>query len=74
MNQTATAAKAAPAPKTLNPTPSAITTTEQIVEIEPTFEQIRQRAFEIYLARGDEPGDDMQDWLKAERELRAGRL
>ena len=44
---------------------------EEIVETEPTFEQIRQRAYEIYLSRGDQPGDEFQDWLQAERELRA---
>ncbi|HEV2205560.1 MAG TPA: DUF2934 domain-containing protein [Candidatus Acidoferrales bacterium] len=69
MNHTATAAKAAYAPKASKPAPFAAT--EQIVEAEPTFEQIRQRAYEIFLARGDEPGDDLQDWLKAEHELRS---
>jgi hypothetical protein len=36
-----------------------------------TEEQIRQRAYEIFLARGAVPGDDLQDWLRAERELQA---
>ena len=35
----------------------------------PTQEQIRHRAYEIYLARGCAPGDPRQDWLQAEREL-----
>jgi hypothetical protein len=34
-------------------------------------EQIRRRAHEIYLARKGKPGDAMQDWLQAEKELRA---
>lgn len=34
----------------------------------PTEEQIRQRAYEIYLSRGSE-GDEISDWLMAEREL-----
>ena len=39
---------------------------------EPTEEEIRQRAYEIYLARGAAPGDEVEDWLQAERELRLG--
>jgi len=35
----------------------------------PTEEQIRQRAYEIYIKHG-EPGRDAQNWLQAERELR----
>ena len=38
--------------------------------IEPTFEQVSKRAYEIYLGRGSAPGDAMSDWLQAERELR----
>lgn len=37
---------------------------------EPTMDQIRARAYEIYLARGGRPGDSREDWLQAERELR----
>ena len=32
-------------------------------------EEIRRRAYEIYLERGDLPGDEIDDWLRAEREL-----
>ena len=36
-----------------------------------TFEQeIRLRAYEIFLERGAEPGHELSDWLQAERELR----
>lgn len=35
----------------------------------PTPEQIRARAFEIFLARGATPGDPVSDWVQAEREL-----
>lgn len=35
----------------------------------PTKEQISQRAYEIYLARGCEDGHDLSDWIEAEREL-----
>ena len=36
----------------------------------PTPDEIAERAFEIYLARGGEPGHEAEDWLQAERELR----
>jgi NADPH:quinone reductase-like Zn-dependent oxidoreductase len=34
-------------------------------------DEIRTRAYEIYLARGAEPGRELEDWLQAERELTA---
>jgi hypothetical protein len=34
-----------------------------------TPETIEQRAYELYLERGGENGDDLTDWLTAEREL-----
>jgi hypothetical protein len=34
-----------------------------------TEEEIRQRAYEIYLARGGEPGHELDDWLQAQGEL-----
>ncbi len=38
---------------------------------EVTEEEIRQRAYEIYLNRGAAPGFELDDWLQAERELRS---
>jgi len=38
-----------------------------------TRERIAKRAYEIYMGRGGEQGDEVQDWLQAERELRLGR-
>ena len=35
----------------------------------PSHEEIRLRAYEIYLERGGLPGDEVDDWLQAEREL-----
>ena len=35
----------------------------------PREEQIRIRAYEIYIERGGQPGYDLDDWLQAEREL-----
>lgn len=32
-------------------------------------EQIEARAHEIYIARGAEPGHELDDWLQAEREI-----
>jgi len=37
-------------------------------------EEIRRRAYEIYLERGEQPGRDLDDWLQAERELEGGML
>jgi hypothetical protein len=31
---------------------------------------IRTRAYELYESRGREPGQDEQDWLRAEQEIR----
>jgi hypothetical protein len=35
-----------------------------------TDADIARRAYDIYLARGCEPGHDVEDWLQAERALR----
>ena len=35
----------------------------------PTLEQIQSRAYEIYVQRCGAPGNQMDDWLQAEREL-----
>lgn len=35
----------------------------------PTSDEIRMRAFQIYLDRGATHGSDVEDWLQAEREL-----
>jgi hypothetical protein len=34
-------------------------------------QEIRNRAYEIYLQRGAQPGYEVEDWLQAERELNA---
>lgn len=33
---------------------------------------IARRAYELYEARGGEPGHDWEDWFQAESELRSG--
>jgi hypothetical protein len=35
----------------------------------PAQHRIRARAYELYESRGREPGQDEQDWFRAEREL-----
>jgi len=35
----------------------------------PSREEIRLRAYEIYLERGGLPGNELDDWLQAEAEL-----
>lgn len=36
----------------------------------PSYEAIARRAYEIYRSRGGENGRAVEDWLRAERELR----
>ena len=38
----------------------------------PMKEQIKARAYELYLERGGEDGRGLQDWLTAEEELKQG--
>jgi hypothetical protein len=38
--------------------------------LEDFMEEIRARANEIYLERAGGPGDDLSDWLQAEREVK----
>jgi hypothetical protein len=40
------------------------------VHKEPSREDIERRAFQIYMARGRQPGSEIADWLAAEKELR----
>jgi hypothetical protein len=35
-----------------------------------TEDDVRRRAYEIYLERGAAPGNELDDWLKAEMELK----
>ena len=40
----------------------------------PSQDAIRKRAYELYESRGGEPGQDEQDWFRAEQEiLKQGR-
>lgn len=37
-------------------------------------EQIRRRAYELYLERGSMPGDPSKDWLVAEQQVRSRQM
>ena len=59
----------------LHAVPSQETKTEGIVIADEAHtEEIRRRAYEIYLERGEQPGRDLDDWLQAECELEGGVL
>ncbi|MGO9436750.1 MAG: DUF2934 domain-containing protein [Terracidiphilus sp.] len=38
-------------------------------EISASKDSIRKRPFDIYESRGSEPGNDLHDWLHAERPI-----
>lgn len=40
------------------------------VDVRPSEDEIRERAYHRYLQRGGGHGMDFEDWLEAERELR----
>ena len=40
------------------------------VRRDPTPDEIRDRAYKLFVARGGTPGHAIDDWLAAERELR----
>jgi len=40
---------------------------------EPLDEQIRRRAYELYIQRGNETGSELDDWLQAEEEILQAR-
>jgi hypothetical protein len=53
------------------PTPEESTT--QIPEVEQVpLERIAERAYALYLARGAADGHEVDDWLRAETELKGG--
>jgi CheY-like chemotaxis protein len=52
---------------------SAKETTRTTPDAVPTIEEIRHRAHEIFMARGGTPGNELDDWLRAEQELKRER-
>ena len=59
------APKKVTAPKKAAPKP--------VPSIQELEERVRQRAYELYLERGREAGDEREDWTRAEAEIAAGR-
>jgi hypothetical protein len=37
--------------------------------LQPTYEAVCQRAFQLWEEGGCQPGNDLENWLRAEREL-----
>lgn len=51
---------------------SFVPTTKEVAMIkrkELSKEDIAHRAYELYVQRGAEPGKDVEDWVRAEKEL-----
>lgn len=63
--------KKSDAPPAIATTTTAASTTENVVTRTPTTEEIQRRAFELFVSRGRQHGRAQDDWLTAERELRA---
>jgi hypothetical protein len=73
--------KSADAPASLGPLPSrppraraADTAPGNAGNIEPSYNEIAEAAYQRYLSRGGAHGQDVDDWMEAERELRARRI
>lgn len=50
---------------TVSPSPAP----QKTPNYKPTQEEIALRAYQIYLQRGGAPGNELQDWIQAERQL-----
>ncbi len=59
--------------KTINPKKDRVTAPTRAESQHRYFEvlgsRIAERAFELYLQRGQEHGHDLEDWLEAERQI-----
>ncbi|MGH9543858.1 MAG: DUF2934 domain-containing protein [Terriglobales bacterium] len=51
--------------------PTSVASKRQDIELD---DQIRLRAYELYVARGHQGGHEMEDWLQAEAELTEGKV
>ena len=49
------------------PTKSPASVQQHVLNLE---DQIRRRAYELYEQRGKEDGHDLEDWLRAEEEIK----
>ena len=50
--------------------PATARVKEPPIEKLPLEEQIRRRAYELYVQRGNQSGSEHDDWLQAEEEMR----
>ena len=50
---------------------SSLRTKSKSVPKPPTHDKIAARAYEIYLERNGAPGNPLEDWVRAEREILA---
>ena len=51
-------------------TPTSVQRENPVPNVE---DEIRRRAYELYEQRGREDGHDMDDWLRAEEEIKRAR-
>ena len=49
------------------------TAREAAIEEVSIEEQIRQRAYQLYVERGNQSGSEVDDWLQAEQEIMQAR-
>jgi Protein of unknown function (DUF2934) len=54
--------------------PTVLEPRRDAVPVNNLEEQIRLRAYELYLERGGTPGHESEDWLIAEREVRSRQM
>ncbi len=50
--------------------PATARVKEPPIETLPLEERIRRRAYELYVQRGNQSGNELDDWLQAEEEIR----
>jgi len=63
-----------PREEEINPMKADPRTKRVAVAEPPSVEaEIRQRAYELFEARGGEQGHELEDWLRAEEEIRGNR-
>jgi hypothetical protein len=53
----------------LNASPVQSHTEDTSANHAPNHDEVRRRAYEIYLERGGLPGQEFEDWFQAEREI-----
>ena len=61
----------APVPAPVAAAKPAVKVAKPAVKREPTQEEIGTRAYEIYVSEGCPVGNDLEHWLRAEKELRS---